>query len=79
MNYSEMSPSDVLVAASLATAEQSPVTSRIAIYRAVAATTADKELAKHLRAEADAFEQSHHRSHQLVLSFRARAESTGRA
>lgn len=79
MNYHEMSPTDVLIAASLAQAVASPVRERVAIFRAVVETTRDRDLARNLAAEADALEASQHRTTQLVLSFRARAETTGRA
>ena len=79
MHYHEMSPTDVLVAAALEQAVASPVRDRVAIFRAVVETTHDRELARHLAAEADALEASQHRTTQLVLSFRSRAETSGRA
>lgn len=79
MNYHEMAPSDVVVAAALAKAEESPLRDRCAIMRAVAEITDQRELARHLATEADALEASQHRTTQLVLSFRARAETSGRA
>ena len=79
MNYSDMIPIDVLIAASLAQAVASPVRDRVAIFRAVVETTSDRDLARNLTAEADALEASQHRTTQLVLSFRARAETAGRA
>lgn len=79
MNYHDMAPSDVVVAAALAKAEESPLRDRCAILRAVAEITSQRDLAKQLHAEADALEASQHRTRQLVLSFRAHAETSGRA
>jgi len=79
MNYHDISPTDLLVAIALESAELAPVEKRIAIYRAGAATSEDKDLATALRAEADALERAQHKCRQLVLRFCAAAETSGRA